>query len=186
VAQALRLPFVNPKEEDESARGRRVQGPAFFEVLAGAAHLHFHRRDGNALVGGMNTTATPNKSTALALDQKTNQGVDKYFGSITSLLVAGVNITPEVLKAIFQDDIDQTNALDTLEAQVKQQRSKQKAARKKATGMRQNLRTYILGSYGTSALQMLQDFGFTRPSPAAVGRRRRARRRRSCRPMPPA
>jgi len=31
--------------------------------------------------------------------------------------------------------------------------------------MRQDLRTYILGSYGTAALQMLQDFGFTPPKP---------------------
>jgi hypothetical protein len=31
--------------------------------------------------------------------------------------------------------------------------------------MRQNLTTYILGSYGASALQMLQDFGFTPPKP---------------------
>jgi len=111
----------------------------------------------------MNTTANPNKPTALALAQKTNQGVDKYFGNMSSLLIAGANITPAVLKAIFQDDIDQTNALDALEAQVKQQRSKQRTARKKATGMRQNLKTYILGSYGTAALQMLQDFGFTAP-----------------------
>jgi hypothetical protein len=111
----------------------------------------------------MNSTANPNKPTALALAQKANQGVDKYFGNITSLLIAGANITPAALKAIFQDDIDQTNALDAIEAQVKQQRSKQKTARKKATGMRQNLRTYILGSYGTAALQMLQDFGFTAP-----------------------
>ncbi len=113
----------------------------------------------------MNNVLSPNKPTALALAQKTNQGVDKYFASITSLLIAGASITPAALKAIFQDDIDQTNALDALEAQAKQQRAKQKAARKKATGTRQNLRTYLLGSYGTAALQMLQDFGFTVPKP---------------------
>jgi hypothetical protein len=113
----------------------------------------------------MNNALNPNKPTALALAQKTNQGVDKYFASITSLLIAGADITPAELKAIFQDDIDQTNALDAVEAQAKQQRAKQKAARKKATGTRQNLRTYLLGSYGTAALQMLQDFGFTAPKP---------------------
>jgi hypothetical protein len=113
----------------------------------------------------MSSIAKPNKSTALALNQKTSTAVDKYLGNLKSLLFAGKEITPAALKAIFQDDTEQTHLLDATEAQGKQQRAKQKAARKLANATRQNLRTYILGNYGADALQMLQDFGFSLPRP---------------------
>jgi hypothetical protein len=90
---------------------------------------------------------------------------DKYFVNVKTLLLAGRDISPAALKAIFQDDSEQTNLLDASEAQVKQQRAKQKAARKLANATRQNLKAYLLGSYGVDALQMLQDFGFSLPKP---------------------
>jgi hypothetical protein len=110
-------------------------------------------------------TNTPNKPNAIALDEKHISAIDKYLGGLTSLTFAGATITPAILKATFQDDIDQTNGLDAAEAQVKQARVKQKAARKKANATRQQLKTYIVGSYGAQAVQMLQDFGFDAPKP---------------------
>jgi hypothetical protein len=110
-------------------------------------------------------TNTPNKPNALALDEKHVAAIDKYFGGLTSLTFAGQTITPAILKATFQGDIDETLALDAAEALVKQTRVKQKAARQKANATRLQLKTYIVGSYGAQAVQMLQDFGFDAPKP---------------------
>jgi hypothetical protein len=114
------------------------------------------------------STSSPNKPTALSLDQKHIGGVDKYFSSNRSILLAGTDITPAALKAVFQDDIDATNALDAAEAQAKQRRATQRAARKKASATRRDLKAYILGNYGPTAVQMLDDFGFTAPKPRGV------------------
>jgi hypothetical protein len=108
------------------------------------------------------TPTKPNKPTSLALDEKHVTAIDKYFGGLTSLTFAGSTITPAILKAVFQDDIDATLALDASEAQVKQARVKQKAARKKANATRLQLKAYIVAGYGGGAVQM-QDFGFSAP-----------------------
>jgi hypothetical protein len=109
------------------------------------------------------TPTKPNKPNAIALDEKHIAAIDKYFGGLTSLTFAGNTITPAILKATFQDDIDETNALDAAEAQVKQTRVKHKAARQKANATRLQLKTYIVGSYGAQSVQMLEDFGFSAP-----------------------
>jgi hypothetical protein len=113
------------------------------------------------------SNSIPNKPTALNLSQKNIAGVDKYLASTATILLAGATTTPASLKAVFQDDIDQTNALDATEAQAKQQRAKQKAARAKAIATRKNLKAFVLANYGTAALQMLGDFGFTAPKSKA-------------------
>jgi hypothetical protein len=109
------------------------------------------------------TPTKPNKPNALALDEKHITAIDKYFAGVTSLTIGGATITPALLKATFQDDIDQTNGLDAAQAQVKQTRVKQKATRQKANALRLQLKTYIVGSYGANAVQMLEDFGFDAP-----------------------
>jgi hypothetical protein len=109
------------------------------------------------------SNSKPNKPTALTLSQKNIAGVDKYLASTATILLAGATTTPASLKAVFQDDIDQTNALDVAESQAKQQRAKQKAARAKAIVTRKNLKAFVLANYGAAALQMIGDFGFTAP-----------------------
>jgi hypothetical protein len=114
------------------------------------------------------SNSKPNKPTALALSQKNIAGVDKYLATTATILLAGATTTPASLKAVFQDDIDQTNGLDVAEAQAKQQRAKQKAARAKAIVTRKNLKAFVLANYGAAALQMIGDFGFTAPKPKAA------------------
>jgi hypothetical protein len=113
----------------------------------------------------MTNTTNPNATTAVVLDQKNIAGVDKYYASVATLLLAGAPVTPAALKAIFQTDIDATNALDSAEASLKQVRAKQKAARKAANATRLQLKAYIVGTAGAGAVQMLEDFGFAAPKP---------------------
>ena len=107
----------------------------------------------------------PNKTTALALDQKVLDGVDKYFAKVKTLTVAGTVYTPKALKAVLQADIDAIRSLDSLKAQLAQQVVDADAARAKARDVRRNLKTHILGTYGASALTMLHDFGMNPPKP---------------------
>jgi hypothetical protein len=61
--------------------------------------------------------------------------------------------------------VDAPNAVDTAEASLKQVPAKQKAARKTANATRLALKTYIVGTAGAGAVQMLEDFGFPAPKP---------------------
>jgi hypothetical protein len=111
----------------------------------------------------MGTNNEPNKNTALALNQKAIQGVDKYFAKVKNLTIAGTSYTPAALKAVLQAETDANEALDTSRAQMKQQVAAGRAARAKASAARKGLRAYILGTAGASAVQMLGDFGMVAP-----------------------
>jgi hypothetical protein len=108
-------------------------------------------------------TTNPNTNSALVLDQKHIAGIDKYYAGVSSLPLAGKNITPAILKAVFQGDIDATHARDAAEAEAKQLRAAQKTARKKANATRLQLKKYIVATAGEEAVQMLEDFGFNAP-----------------------
>ncbi|MGD0524252.1 MAG: hypothetical protein ABSE49_03860 [Polyangiaceae bacterium] len=103
--------------------------------------------------------STVNNVTAIALSQKNQAGVTKYFTALPTLMLAGVSTTPAKINAVFQVDIDASTALGAAEADVKQKRATQKAARAAAIAERADLKAYILGTYGEQAVQMLVDFG---------------------------
>jgi hypothetical protein len=105
------------------------------------------------------STKAPNKNTALVIDTKVIEAVDKYLAKVTSLTVAGTSYTPTSLKAVLQTEIDAIKALDSMRAQVKQQVAATGEARVSARVLRKGLRQYILGNYGEKALSMLDDFG---------------------------
>jgi hypothetical protein len=107
----------------------------------------------------------PSNVTAIALSQKNQAGVAKYFTALPTLLLAGTTTTPAEIDAVFQGDLDATAALAAAEADVKQKRVAQKAARAAAITTRGNLKGYLLGTYGAQAVQMLADFGFEAPKP---------------------
>jgi predicted Fe-Mo cluster-binding NifX family protein len=109
--------------------------------------------------------ANLNNVTAIALSQKNQAGVTKYFTALPTLMLAGVTTTAVKINAVFQADIDATTALDAAEADVSQKRAAQKAARAAAIAERSDLKAYILGNYGEQAVQMLADFGFDPPKP---------------------
>jgi len=102
--------------------------------------------------------------TALVNDAKMQNGIAKYFtGTLKTLSPKGVATTPAKLDAIFQDDIDQTQALDTLLGQVAEQRAKQRAARALAIQTRSSVKAYIVGNYGDEVSTMMNDFGYGTP-----------------------
>ena len=113
----------------------------------------------------MSNNNNPNTHTALAQDQKVIAGIEKYFANVGSLTVAGTQYTPASLKALFQGFVDAINALDAIKAQSKQQVATTQASRAQARVLRMALRSYILGTYGAKAVQMLQDFGMNAPKP---------------------
>jgi hypothetical protein len=107
---------------------------------------------------------------ALAIDQKTIDGVDKYFAKTPTLNINGEARTPADIKADFQADIDASKALDAARAQQKGLVAKKKAARARARATRKGLKAYLQGNYGGELLlQMLQDMGF--PLPKGSGKK---------------
>jgi len=108
--------------------------------------------------------ARVSNSDSLALDQKAIAATDKYLANLGQTAIAGTIYTAITLKAVFQADMDATNALAATRAQVKQQMVTQKAARAKVVAVRAGLRTYILGTAGAGAVAMLDDFGMKPPA----------------------
>ena len=53
--------------------------------------------------------------------------------------------------------------LDASRAQLAQQVAAGRTAQSKGRALRKSLRTYVLGTYGTHAVAMLQDFGMSPP-----------------------
>ena len=106
---------------------------------------------------------TPNKNTALALNQKVAAGVDKYFSKVKSLTIGGTTYTPTTLKAVLTAENDASKSVDSTRAQLKQQVATHRKAKASAAALRSELRTYILGTSGKAAVQMLEDFGMSAP-----------------------
>jgi hypothetical protein len=111
----------------------------------------------------MSSANDPNKETALAADQKAISGVGKYFANVGTLTIEGTHYTAATLTAVLQGEIDALDALDTVKAQWRQQVATTHGARAKARALRAGLRSYILSTYGATAVQMLEDFGMTVP-----------------------
>src|ERR1700681_4519283 len=101
--------------------------------------------------------------TALALDQKAIAGVTKYFANVGKLTLLGTDYTPATLTAKLQVEIDALHALDAGKAQLKQQVATTQGVRGSMRALRAALRKYILGAYGATAVQMLEDFGMPVP-----------------------
>jgi predicted Fe-Mo cluster-binding NifX family protein len=119
-------------------------------------------------VFAMPANSVPNKTTALALNQKVIEGVDTYFAKVKSLTLAGTTYTPKTLQAVLQAEIDANKAADEGKAQYRQQVVAAQAARSKGRAARKGLKAYVLGNYGAAAVQMLENLGITVPKALGV------------------
>jgi hypothetical protein len=108
-------------------------------------------------------TTNPNKPTVKDLDTKAMQGVDKHLSGVAQLTLLAVTHTPASLKAVFQADIDATNATEAGHTQWRQRVADQKAVRAKTRATRKALKAYLLGVFGPTAVAVLEDFGFSAP-----------------------
>jgi hypothetical protein len=117
----------------------------------------------------MTSSKNPNKTTALALNQKAIEGVEKYFANVKNVTIAGTTYTPAALTATLQAEIDADKAADDGHAQYRQQVVAAQLARSKGRAMRKGLKAYVLSNFGADAVQTLQNFGF--PVPKPLGRR---------------
>jgi hypothetical protein len=104
-----------------------------------------------------------NKPTNKDLNTKAMKGVDKHLASLTSIMIGGTAYTNLTLKAVFQADIDATNAADSARTQWRDLVVKAKAARTLAVRARLALKSYLVGLYGKNAVGILEDFGFSPP-----------------------
>ncbi len=96
----------------------------------------------------------------LVFNQKSIAAVTTYQSLLGSFPLAGVPATPAKLQAVFQADIDATNALDAAEANVALLRGKQKAARAASRSLHGNLKKYLVAVSGPEIVQIMQDFGY--------------------------
>ena len=110
-----------------------------------------------------------NKTTALALNKKIAEGVDKHFSKVKSLTVGGTTYTPKDLLAVLNAENDASSAVDSTRTQLVDQVATHRTAKVKAAAVRSALKVYILGTYGKKAVQMLGDFGMS--APKATGKR---------------
>ena len=117
----------------------------------------------------MSNSNIPNKTTALALNKKISEGVDKYFSKVKSLTVGGTTYTPKSLMAVLNAENDASSAVDSTRAQLENQVVTHRSAKVTAAALRSALKVYILGNYGKKAVQMLGDFGMS--APKATGKR---------------
>ena len=117
----------------------------------------------------MKTSSIPNKTTALALNQKAIEGVGKYLATVKTVTIAGASYTPATLTAVLQAEIDANKAVDEGRAQFRQQVVAAQLARSKGHAMRKGLKAYVLSNFGSDAVQVLENFGMTVPKP--LGRR---------------
>ena len=113
----------------------------------------------------MSDSNIPNKTTALALNNKISEGVDKYFSKVKSLTVAGDEYTPKSLLAVLNAENDASSAVDSTRAQLENEVATHRTAKVTAAALRSALKVYILGRYGKKAVQMLGDFGMSAPKP---------------------
>ena len=104
-----------------------------------------------------------NKPANKDLDNKAMSGVDKHLASLTSMTIGGTAYSVPTLKAVFQADIDATNAADAARTQWKERVVTANAARATSARVRTALKTYLVGQYGADAVGILEDFGFTPP-----------------------
>ncbi len=104
-----------------------------------------------------------NKPTNKDLDNKAMSGVDKHLASLTSMTIGGTAYSVSTLKAIFQADIDASNAADAARTQWKERVVTATAARVTSARVRTALKAYLIGQYGVDAVGILEDFGFTPP-----------------------
>ena len=114
----------------------------------------------------MKSSSIPNKTTALAQNQKAIDGVEKYLAHTKTLVVAGTSYTPASLTAVLQAEIDGDKTADAGRAQYRQQVVAARLARSKGRALRKGLKTYLLNNFGSDAVQALEDFGFSPPKTA--------------------
>ena len=109
------------------------------------------------------TNDTNNKPTRIEQDTKAMNGVDLHLANAGTMTIGGEQFTPATLKAVFQADIAATNDTDAAKTTLKQKVLTAQTARKRAAGVRKNLKVFLVGQNGPAAVQVLEDFGFTVP-----------------------
>ena len=111
----------------------------------------------------MGTTYKPNKTTALALNQKISEGVDTYFSKVKSITIDGTTYTPKSLMAVLNAENAASKAVDSSRAQYLDDVVTHRAAGAAAKNLRARLKAYILVNYGKKAVKVLGDFGMSAP-----------------------
>lgn len=117
----------------------------------------------------MATTRTKkNKANLTARNATVMAGIQKHLATMTQIQLAGVTYTPASLTAVFQSDSDAIAAATTAHTQWQQNVATQKATNKATQVVLSALRRFLLSYFGTQAVAVLGDFGFTAPKTPGV------------------
>ncbi len=109
------------------------------------------------------TTNHDDKPTRKEQDTKAMNGVDLHLGTVGTLILGGATFTPATLKAVFQADIDAMDETDAARTALKAKVAAARAVRKRTTGVRKDLKAFLVGQNGAGAVTILEDFGFDPP-----------------------
>jgi hypothetical protein len=101
-------------------------------------------------------------------EQKAIFGIDKHFGSATSVTMNGSAHTAAEMKSLLQSHIDSVGTADTAKATWQKAVKDERAARAQALALLRVLKAYLLGTYGPAAVDLLADFGVSAPKPRKV------------------
>jgi hypothetical protein len=97
------------------------------------------------------------------VDRKIIRALPKYFAPGTTLTIHGTDYTPSSLAALFQQELDDLEALRSARARLKQMVADSLRARRKTRKVREGLRSYVVTVHGPEALKVLGDFGIPVP-----------------------
>jgi hypothetical protein len=87
-------------------------------------------------------------------------GIQKYYSTTATLIMAGTSYTPAQLIALLQAYVGAITALVALHAELHDAVVAGKTQKKQVNGVLSDLEAFVVNQFGSSASQ-LNDFGFT-------------------------
>ncbi|HEY8040732.1 MAG TPA: hypothetical protein VIF15_13095, partial [Polyangiaceae bacterium] len=94
---------------------------------------------------------------------KVQSGIDKDLGSLTTIQLGGEDFTVPALKAVFARHTAAINASDRARKVAEQCVLEEKAAQVRSQQVLATLSSYLLGTHGPKAVQVLGHFGIEAP-----------------------
>jgi hypothetical protein len=122
----------------------------------------------------MSTTSSPSKVTRQARIGKIIAGIQKYFGNLPAIVLAGTSYTPAALVALLQKALDAITLSSNSKAKWIQDVQVERNQLAAISQVLRLIKAFVIAAIGDSndSAQKLEEFGFTprkaRPTKVAV------------------
>jgi hypothetical protein len=113
-------------------------------------------------------TSNINRPTAKDRASKAILGINKHLASVASVTLGGVAYKPADLTTQLQAFITSANAVDSARATWLKMVQDGLASKTQTIGLLRALKSYLLVNYGSEAVDLLGDFGFSPPKPTGT------------------